>query len=91
MHHHYFESELIELRKEIDNHPDLLLILQAQTNMDIYIQICEISAFCGMVLDGDYTKQDILAVCKKCTDVLRGRRIGHLYIADESSGTSKLN
>jgi hypothetical protein len=79
MHHHYFEPELLELRAEINYHPDLLVILQAQQNMDIYIQLCEISAFCGMVLDGDYTKQDILAVCKKCTDTLRSRRIGHLY------------
>ena len=47
--------------------------------MDIYIQLCEISAFCGVVLDGTYTKEDIIKVCKLCTDVLRSRRVGHLY------------
>jgi mannose/fructose/N-acetylgalactosamine-specific phosphotransferase system component IIB len=86
MYHHYFEAELLELRAEINYHPELLLILQAQTNMDIYIQICEISAYCGVVLDGNYTKQDILGVCKKCTDVLRGKRVGHVYVGGTGNG-----
>ena len=79
MYHQYFEPELLELRAEITHHPDLLLILQAQANTDIYIQLCEISAFCGVVLDGFYTKDDMLKICKTCTDQLRKKRVLHLY------------
>ena len=80
MYHRYFESELLELNKEIQYHPDLLTILAVQGDKDIYVMIAEISAFCGMILEGDYSKDDVLKICEKCTEILRGRRIGHVNI-----------
>jgi hypothetical protein len=76
MYHRYFDQELIDLQQEITHHPDLLHILSIQEDKDIYISIAEISAFCGVVLDGDYTKDDILGICKTCTRMLYERRTG---------------
>lgn len=76
MYHQYFEPELLALQKEILLHPDLQAILAVQEDKDIYISVAEISAFCGVVLDGDYTKEDVLKVCKLCTDALYQRRVG---------------
>lgn len=70
----YFEQELIDLRKEIANHPDLMTILAVQTNTDIYVHIAEIAAYCQMVLDGTYSKEDVLKLCTIMTERLRNRR-----------------
>ncbi len=69
-----FPEELIQLRIEIDNHPDLLVILAGQADKDVYIQICEIAAYCGIVLDGMYTREDIIGLCKKCLEHLIRKR-----------------
>lgn len=74
MYHHYFEKELIDLRREIANHPDLLVILAGQTNTDIYVHIAEIAAYCDMVLDGTYSMEDVLKLCVIMTERLINRR-----------------
>lgn len=78
MYHVYYEQELLDLRLELSHHPDLMLILAAQTDSDIYIHIAEIAAYCNMLLEGDYTKDDILEVCKKCTEALIKKRTIHV-------------
>ena len=74
MYHEYFETELIELRKEIENHPALMLILQAQQSPDIYVHIAEIAAYCDVLLDGTYSKDDILEICEVCRKRLKDKR-----------------
>lgn len=74
MYHEYFETELIELRKEIENHPELMMILQAQQSPDIYVHIAEIAAYCNVLLDGTYSKEDILAICEECRKRLKNKR-----------------
>ena len=69
-----FPEELNQLRVEIDNHPDLLVILAGQADKDVYIQISEIAAYCGIVLDGMYTRDDIIGLCGKCVETLRRKR-----------------
>jgi len=71
-----YEQELQDLNKEISFHPDLQEILRQQTEKDIYVQLADISAFCGIVLDGDYTKGDILRLCALLTQKLYERRTG---------------
>ena len=69
-----FPEPLNQLRIEIENHPDLLAILAVQQDKDVYMQICEISAYCGVVLSGDYTREDIIGVCQTCLDKLVSKR-----------------
>ena len=69
-----FPEELTQLRIEIDNHPELLLILHTQADKDVYIQISEIAAYCGIVLEGMYTRDDIITLCKLCLDKLISKR-----------------
>lgn len=71
----YFPEELNALRVELANHPDLMARLVAQEDKDVYVQISEISAYCGVLLDGDYSRQDIITLCGKLTDQLRAKRI----------------
>lgn len=61
----FFPEELTALRVEIDKHPALLKILAAQEDKDVYIQISEIAAYCGIVLEGTYTRDDVIKLCDK--------------------------
>lgn len=69
-----FPEPLNQLRVEIENHPDLLTILHLQQDKDVYIQISEIAAYCGIILEGDYTRDDMIGLCQKCLDHLVAKR-----------------
>lgn len=71
-----FDEELIALNEEIANHPALMELLRTQPDKDIYILISEVAAYLGIILDGNYTKTDILHFCAKATETLRGMRTG---------------
>lgn len=75
MHYHYFPEEVLALQAELQYHPDLLTILAVQADPDPYVHIAEISAYCGVVLDGTYTQADILGICKVCTQRLQAKRV----------------
>ena len=67
----FFLEALTVLRVEIDNHPALLKILAAQEDKDVYIQISEIAAYCGIVLEGTYTRDDVIKLCDKLVGELK--------------------
>ncbi len=69
-----FPEPLIALREEITKHPDLMVILATQQDKDVYIQISEIAAYCGIVLDGMYTREDIIGLCDKLVKQLQSKR-----------------
>lgn len=71
-----FEQELIDLNQEVAFHPDLQEILRQQTEKDFYVQLADIAALCGVILEGDYTKGDVLRLCTILTKKLYERRTG---------------
>ncbi len=71
----WFPPELQILREEITFHPTLLQKLNDQTDKDVYISIAEIAAHAGVVLDGAYTRDDIINLCGILIDRLRRMRI----------------
>lgn len=72
--HELFPEPLIQLRIEINNHPDLLTILAGQADKDVYIQLCEIAAYCGIILEGMYTRDDVIGLCEVCLEKLIRKR-----------------
>lgn len=79
MHLVYFEQELLDLQQEVHKHPPLLKILEEQPDKDIYIHLCEIAAYCNMLLAGDYTKDDVLELCKIMTKKLIEKRTIRIF------------
>lgn len=69
----FFPESLQALRVEIDNHPDLLQILHNQSDKDVYMQISEISAYCGILLEGDYSKEDVIRLADKLVWKLKSK------------------
>lgn len=59
----WFPVELQILREEIQFHPTLLQKLHDQEDKDVYIAIAEIAAHVGVVLDGAYSRDDIINLC----------------------------
>lgn len=70
----YFPQELIDLRIEIQRHPELLKILHEQEDKDVYIQIMEIATHCKILVTGEYTRDDMLNLCKMLTQKLMSMR-----------------
>ena len=71
-----FDQEIIDLNQEVAHHPDLMEILGKQTNRDVYIMLLEVATFCNVAVEGDYSKMDILGLCKLLRDRLFQRRTG---------------
>lgn len=71
-----FEPELQALNQEVSYHPDLMEILAGQAEKDVYVQLAEVASFCKVVLDGEYSKDDILKLCTLLTEKLYQRRTG---------------
>lgn len=82
MHFVLFEQELLDLQQEIHKHPPLLKVLEEQQDKDIYIQLCEIAAYCGIVLQGYYTKEDILELCVVMTKKLIEKRTIRIFTGE---------
>ena len=71
----FFPEPLNQLRQKIDHNPDLLVLLSVQQDKDVYIQISEIAAYCDIVLDGTYTREDIVELCELCVKRLQAKRM----------------
>lgn len=63
----FFPESLQALTQEIYSHPKLLLILHNQPDKDVYMQLCEIAAYCDIVLEGDYSRDAVVKLAEKLT------------------------
>lgn len=70
----YFPEPLLQLREEIEHHPDLKVILLAQQESDIYVQLAEIALYCGILLNATYSREDVLKLCEIMTAHLYKKR-----------------
>lgn len=59
-----YPDELIELNKELKHHPRLMLLLGNHGMHEWEIKMAEIARYCGIVMNGDYTEEDIVKLCK---------------------------
>lgn len=71
--HELFPTEYVELQKELMTgfHPKLESILAAHAVDDIDMKLAQIASYCGIVLDGTYTLEDRIKLCR----ILRERLI----------------
>lgn len=70
----YFGDNILELNKEIQNHPILMQALSAKDISEFEFRIAVVAAHCGLVLDGDYNGNDLEMIAGKCLERLRNRR-----------------
>lgn len=75
-----FPTQITDLHTEVRKHPVLMKLLAEQENKDVYIQLLEIASYCGIVVSGDYTQAQILALCEEMTKHLYVRRTGIVIV-----------
>lgn len=71
-----FPEELVEFNKEVSKHPLLMEGLSKIESRDFYTMLAKVAAEVGVVLDDNYTLEDIRKICDICTERLRRRRTG---------------
>lgn len=79
----YFDlvpQQLLDLNDEVQHHPDLQKLLVNHNPAELEIMIAEIAAFCGVVLDGYYTQEDIIRLAEILRKKLYERRTGLVII-----------
>lgn len=67
----FFSPARIALAQEVTKHPDLIALLQKHPQNEFEILLAEIAHYCEVVLDGDYTPDDLDRICSICTARLR--------------------
>ena len=83
-----FDDRLVKLIEEIgQHHPALIARCNAQPDGDFYVQMGEVAAHCGILLDGDYTDKDIYDLCTVLTKRLVSMRT--LVVVPDSLGADK--
>lgn len=75
-----FPPEILNLQIETAKHPPLVEQLREDASEDFGTKLGTIAAYVGVVLDGDYTGLDILAICVKLTDKLYDKRSGNVIV-----------
>lgn len=67
-----FPQEYIDLNREIatGNHPKLHAILASCSAEDIDLKLAHIASYCQVVMDGDYTLESRMKLCKILKDKL---------------------
>lgn len=75
MYFDFFPQERIELNKEVLYHPELVLRLkEVAANAPFEDKLLVIATYCNILVDGDYTQQDLNRVADACTLRLKQRR-----------------
>jgi hypothetical protein len=67
-----FPQEYIDLNKELatQNHPKIQAIVAGYPPEEIDIKLAQIAAYCEVMLDGDYTLESRIQLCKVLKDKL---------------------
>ena len=88
-HFSYFSQHRVDLAQEVKKHPVLLELLNNHPQEEFEILIAEISSYCEVVLDGDYTSLDLDGLCKVLYDKLVFKRVGIQVVRDPTVDYSK--
>ena len=71
-----FPQEFVELNKEVSLHPALMIYLAAKPQLDFYEKVAEIATYCGILVDGKYSREQLSVICAALVKDLRERRTG---------------
>lgn len=64
----FFPPEIIELNREIANHPDLMeKLYDLGPNSDWLVKLLRVATWCKIAMHGDYNEEDIRKIAIMCT------------------------
>ena len=59
----YFSPQRLALQEEVQKHPELMELLATHGGNEWETKLAEISAYCGVILDGAYLPQELDNLC----------------------------
>lgn len=65
-----FDPRRIELQKELVHHPKLCELINNHPVSEFETRLAEIAAWCGVLLDGYYTPEELSKLCEILRDKL---------------------
>lgn len=75
-----FPQSYIDLQRELSNHPRLCELLCNHPPQEFELRIAEIATYCDVVLDGQYTPDDMDGLCDLLTKKLRQKTSGIILL-----------
>lgn len=78
----FMSEHRIDLAKEVVKHPALMERIYEQPSNEFEIHLCVIAAYCGVILDGEYTALEIDHLCKILKEKLVTKRVGIVFSHD---------
>lgn len=66
-----FPQEWLDLAREVQYHSNI----RFNSGDDFEIKLAKIAAYCEVILDGEYTQDDIKMICRKLTEKLYSSRM----------------
>jgi hypothetical protein len=74
-HINIFPDEVINLQRELVHHPKLMELLRANHRADSWeTKLAEIAKYCDVIVNGDYTEEDLVKLCGILEKKLMERR-----------------
>ena len=70
----YFPEERRALASEVKKHPELAPLLNEFEPTDFPNRLATIAAFCGVIVDGVYTNEELNKLCSILTHLLIKKR-----------------
>lgn len=86
-HFQYFSQHRIDLAQEVKKHPPLMELLNNHPQDEFEVLIAEISAYCQVGLDGDYTQEDLDDLSRVLYEKLLVMRTGIVFARDPNNVT----
>ena len=75
MYHEMFPLAFLALQEEIQKHQALLAnLLQLPKDSSMEMKLAEVTAFCGIILDGFYDEEQLIEICEDCVRRLKQAR-----------------
>lgn len=72
----YFPESVIALTREAYQHPELVHLLDTREDKSTRGGIATVAAYCGVVLEGVYTQQDLYTLADRLVTLLQAKRAG---------------
>jgi hypothetical protein len=79
-HYVYFPQQILDLQKEIQQHPPLVEIISLNQQYNFEVLLGHVAAYVDMVLDGVYTPPEMLRLSEILIGKLQDKRAGHVII-----------
>lgn len=76
----FWPEEFNLLQREIEHHPELRMNLSLHPAEKWEERLAEVAVYCGVLLDGYYSRDRLIVVARTLLDILKSKRTGEVLV-----------